>query len=69
MFFGVIDNTSFTSVLVTSPDNVLDLNVVYSEVAQTPLPAALPLFAGGLGAMGLLGWRRKRKNSAALAAV
>ena len=27
----------------------------------TPLPAALPLFATGLGALGLLGWRRKRK--------
>jgi hypothetical protein len=25
------------------------------------LPAALPLFATGLGALGLLGWRRKRK--------
>jgi hypothetical protein len=33
----------------------------------TPLPAALPLFAGGLGVMGLLGWRRKRKASAAIA--
>jgi hypothetical protein len=33
----------------------------------TPLPAALPLFATGLGALGLLGWRRKRK-AAALAA-
>ena len=33
-----------------------------SEVAATtPLPAALPLFATGLGALGLLGWRRKRK--------
>ena len=30
----------------------------------TPLPAALPLFATGLGAMGLLGWRRKRKAQA-----
>jgi hypothetical protein len=28
---------------------------------STPLPAALPLFATGLGAMGLFGWRRKRK--------
>jgi outer membrane lipase/esterase len=28
----------------------------------TPLPAALPLFALGLGAFGLLGWRRKRKR-------
>ncbi len=33
----------------------------------TPVPAALPLFAGGLGAIGLLGWRRKRKNAAAIA--
>ena len=30
----------------------------------TPLPAALPLFASGLGAFGLLAWRRKRKASA-----
>jgi hypothetical protein len=36
--------------------------------AITPIPAALPLFASGLGAMGLLGWRRKRKNIAAIAA-
>jgi hypothetical protein len=32
--------------------------------ALTPLPAALPLFAPGLGAMGLIGWRRKRKAQA-----
>jgi hypothetical protein len=37
--------------------------------AAAPLPTALPLFATGLGAMGLLGWRRKRKNAAALAAA
>jgi hypothetical protein len=37
-------------------------------VGATPLPAALPLFASGLGAMGLLGWRRKRKNAAAITA-
>jgi hypothetical protein len=34
-------------------------------VTATPLPGALPLFANGLGALGLLGWRRKRKNVAA----
>ena len=30
-------------------------------ISSTPLPTALPLFATGLGALGLLGWRRKRK--------
>lgn len=34
------------------------------EVNSTPLPAALPLFATGLGALGLLGWRRKKKARA-----
>ena len=33
----------------------------------TPLPAALPLFATGLGALGLLGWRRKRKANPSFA--
>jgi hypothetical protein len=32
------------------------------ETVETPLPATLPLFATGLGALGLLGWRRKRKG-------
>jgi hypothetical protein len=32
----------------------------------TPLPATLPLFATGLGALGLLGWRGKRKSRVSL---
>jgi hypothetical protein len=36
-----------------------------ADTGTTPLPAALPLFASGLGALGLLGWRRKRKAQAA----
>jgi hypothetical protein len=36
--------------------------------SAVPLPAALPLFATGLGALGLLGWHRKRKKTAAIAA-
>lgn len=35
-----------------------------STVAPVPIPAALPLFAAGLGAMGVFGWRRKRKAAA-----
>ena len=34
--------------------------------AATPLPAALPLFAGGLGALGVIGWVRKRKRTPAV---
>jgi hypothetical protein len=37
--------------------------------STTPLPAALPLFATGLGAIGLFGWRRKRKSAAEIAAA
>ena len=40
----------------------------FGALSQTPLPAALPLLATGLGALGLLGWRRKWKKAAALAA-
>jgi hypothetical protein len=28
---------------------------------EIPLPAALPLFATGLGGLGLFGWRGKRR--------
>jgi hypothetical protein len=49
------DNTGFEGLATAAP-------------SAAPLPAALPLFATGLGAMGLFGWRRKRKNTAAVAA-
>jgi hypothetical protein len=45
-----------------SPDEYLD--DISLNVAPTPLPAALPLFASGLGALGMFGWRRKRKVQA-----
>jgi len=40
-----------------------------SAVCTTPIPATFPLLATGLGALGLFGWRKKRKTAAALAAA
>jgi uncharacterized protein (TIGR03118 family) len=37
---------------------------LFGAIEPTPLPAALPLFATGIGGLGLLGWRRKRKAQA-----
>ena len=38
--------------------------IATGTITVTPLPAALPLFATGLGALGLIGWRRKKKAAA-----
>jgi hypothetical protein len=62
------DGELLTKIIITvSTANMLqDFKQLSLDAAVvTPLPAALPLFATGLGALGLLGWRRKRKNSAA----
>jgi len=50
-------------------DGITDGIVAYGTTlapsfAFTPLQATLPLFATGLGALCLLGWRRKRKGAA-----
>jgi hypothetical protein len=50
---------------VTGSGGNFDLSVMGTstfEADVVPLPATLPLFATGLGAFGLLGWRRKRKS-------
>jgi hypothetical protein len=52
-----------------SSDKDYDDLVFVGEITATPLPAALPLFAGGLGFLGFLGKREKRKNDAAIAAA
>ena len=42
--------------------DIFNFNDTVNVLDSLPLPAALPLFATGLGALGLLGWRRKRKD-------
>jgi hypothetical protein len=52
-------------VTANAPDSLL-VNNIFSPagMAVTPLPGALPLFVTGLGALSLLGWRRKKKAAA-----
>jgi hypothetical protein len=57
-----------TSAYLKGPGGIVQSDVsLGGSPVTTPLPAALPLFSAGLGALGLLGWRRKRK-AVALAA-
>jgi hypothetical protein len=60
-FSGGVCHKSGTIFAYSVPTQVGTWDVT---ISATPLPAALPLFAGGLGALGLLGWRRKRKQAA-----
>ncbi len=67
---GGLTPSCSASIDPTITSNTPGVTLVFSpNLASTPLPAALPLFASGLGVMGLFGWRRKRKNVAASAAA
>jgi len=50
-----------------SPDEDHDDLMIVGNITAVPIPAALGLFAVGLGLMGFLGRRRKRQSSADLA--
>ena len=59
--------TAQTISFYISDNNLIDnVGGISLDVSAVPLPAALPLFATGLGALGLLGWRRKRKAKLAV---
>lgn len=69
---ATVDANAFTNVSTSggllSFDSFSNVNLQgVSTGSETPLPAALPLFASGIGGFGLLSWRRKKK-AAALAA-
>ena len=59
LFNSFPDPLSPLFVSIDLPDG---LTLGFVPPVENPLPAALPLFATGLGALGLLGWRRKRKR-------
>jgi hypothetical protein len=67
LFAGLISDTRFTSVSLAGTeigDGVFLDDLYYGHAPTTPLPTTLPLFATGIGGLGLLGWRRKRKAQA-----
>ena len=58
-----------TSLIFLATEGDLAPGAVISGIFQTapsavPIPAALPLLAAGISAMGFMGWRRKRKSAA-----
>ena len=60
-----LSDASFFSVLGNPRvgiDATFSLTGAGSAVSPTPLPAALPLFATGMGGIGLLAWWRKRRQ-------
>src|SRR5712691_7127073 len=62
----------FVAGLLGSDGNPLSFGNLFissdgSIMAATPIPSSLPLLATGLAALGLLGWRKRRQGSAALA--
>jgi hypothetical protein len=58
IWFEETFGNSFNANVVPNIDNTT------ISLVPTPLPAAFPLFATGIGGLGLLGWRRKRKARA-----
>ena len=71
LFIVYVDTPNFVDpmppIQITGANGQVSTVSNFISPSPVPLPAALPLFATGLGAMGLFGWRKKRKAAAALA--
>jgi hypothetical protein len=69
----LVDLTAFTNVSSIRIHSIVDpgglgwdnFSFEAARTPEIPVPAALPLLASGLGALGFAGWRRKRKAVAA----
>ena len=64
---GPVDGTAFFARNALSTGTGGSFNLTSMDTSTftadvVPLPATFPLFGSGLGALGLLGWRRKRRT-------
>jgi len=69
--YTILDNGLFgdnfaLSWAMTCANDVIQgqISLASGDLTGTPLPGALPMFSAGLGMLGLMGWRRKRKKAA-----
>ena len=78
--YGLDISLKFEQPLSLTQSSLINLNTSFFEccgngfkdqpfssgsISPVPIPAAFPLFAGGFGLLGLLGWRRKQKVAGA----
>ena len=63
LFLVYVDTPNFVDpmppIQITGANGQVSTVSNFISPSPVPLPAALPLFATGLGAMGLFGWRKK----------
>ena len=62
LVFGLLVTIAWIAAISWVPLYLVTLPLTVAKI--THIPAALPLFATGLGALSLLGWRRTRKQIA-----
>jgi hypothetical protein len=76
-YFGITSDLAIESIAIAGSNGqafyagntFFEMDNLTIAASPTPLPAALPLFAGGLGFVGYLTRRRKRSGRQALAAA
>ncbi|WP_434055047.1 MAG: hypothetical protein RDA78_09340 [Roseibium sp.] len=60
LLFKAVAGTPYTFSIQNGPGNNPSGAATYDiRLTAVPIPAALPLLAGGLGILGFMGWRRK----------
>ena len=72
-YINISGLSNFNEVILSSSQNSFELDNLSTtaftdNMSNTPIPGSLFLLAGGLGLLGMFGWRRKQSQSVAFAA-